>query len=149
MKWMRETARDSIAACAINVLKSVRTITRIAKLSSIKINVKVDTTLYPSYFTESAKKTLCVRYRGSNQRYRGEERVIAAEAPVKIQNWLVFRWQDSLDPKLRSYLIMAPNAAAAKARARSIVRSRQMRFAGLAKRALGVLMHKTSTKQNP
>ena len=149
MKWMRETARDSIAACAINVLKSIRTITRVAKLSSIKVNVKVDTTLYPSYFTQSAKKSLCVRYRGSNQRYHGEEKVVAAEAPSKISTWLVFRWQDTLDPKLRSYLIIAPSASSAKAKAKSIVRARQIRYAGLAKRALGVLMHKTATNQNP
>ena len=49
MKWMKETARDSIVACAITALKAIRTITRVAKLSSIKVEVTPDTTLYPSF----------------------------------------------------------------------------------------------------
>ena len=44
-------------------------------------------------------------------------------------------------------MIAATTSAAAKAKAKQIVRSRQMRYAGLAKRALGVLMMKTGTKR--
>ncbi len=149
MKYMRETARDSIAACAVNVLKSIRTITRVAKLSSIKVNVKVDTTLYPSYTTQGSKKSLCVRYRGSNQRYHGEEHLTAAGHPTKIGTWQVYRFTDALSSKMTKYLIVAPSQSAAKTKAKAIVRSRQIRYAGLAKRALGVLMHKTATNQNP
>lgn len=51
MKWLGETARDSVAACAITVLKAVRTITKVAKLSGIKVQVKADNTLFPAYTT--------------------------------------------------------------------------------------------------
>ena len=78
MKWMGETARDSIAACAITLLKAIRTVTKVAKPSGIKVDVVVDNTLQPSYATFSSKKVLCVRYRGSKQRYKGIEKIVAA-----------------------------------------------------------------------
>jgi len=146
MTYMNETARDSVAACALNVLKGIRTITKVAKLSSIKVDVEIDNTLYPSYTTRSAKKPLCVRFKGSNQRYVGKERLAIAGSPADIKTWHVFRFQDKLSPKMKTYLILAPSRQAAKAKAKQIVRSRQVRFAGLAKRAIGVLMMKTSTK---
>lgn len=147
MKWMHETARDSIAACAINMLKSIRTVTKVAKLSSIKVDVKVDAALYPSYTTLSSKKQPCVRFKGSKKRYLGNERLVFADKPAEIQTWFVYRFTDNLSPKLTSYLIVAPSLGAAKAKAKSIVRSRQIRYAGLAKRALGVLMMKINTKK--
>lgn len=124
MKWMRETARGSIAACAIQVLKSIRTVTKVAKLSSIKVEVKADTSLFPSYTTQGGSKLLCIRYKGSRQRYAGAEKLVLADKPVNIGNWSVFRFTDSLDPKLTSYMIIAPSMSGAKAKAKSIVRSR-------------------------
>ena len=146
MKWMNETARDSIAACAITVLKSIRTATKVAKPSSIKVDVKVDSSLYPSYTTQSSGKKLCVRFMGSKKRYLGDEKLRVTGAPSELKTWHVFRFTDTLSPKLTQYLIVAPSLSAAKAKAKSIVRSRQIRYAGLAKRALGVLMFKTGTK---
>ena len=146
MKWMNETARDSIAACAINALKSIRTVTKVAKLSSIKVDVKIDSSLYPSYTTQSSRKKLCVRFKGSKQRYIGEEKIRVTGTPSELKTWHVFRFTDTLSPKLTQYLIISPSLSSAKAKAKSIVRSRQIRYAGLAKRALGVLMFKTGTK---
>lgn len=40
MKYMHETARDSIAACAINALKSIRAVTKVAKPSKVKVDLK-------------------------------------------------------------------------------------------------------------
>lgn len=37
---MHETARDSIAACAINALKSIRAVTKVAKPSKVKVDLK-------------------------------------------------------------------------------------------------------------
>lgn len=149
MKYLDETARDSIAACAVTFLKSLRTVTRVAKVSSIKVSVKNDASLYPSFSTRGGHKILCVRHTGSKARYDGDERIVSAGKPEKMQSWGVFRWTDNGDGKLRNYIIVAPSQSAAKAKAKSIVRSRQIRYAGLAKRALGTLMHKVSTKQNP
>lgn len=146
MKYMNETARDSIAACALQVLRSIRAVTKVAKPSSIKVNVEVDQTLFPSYTTHSAKKRLCVRYKGSNQRYMGKERLVAAGTPTSIKGWQVFRFQDMLSPHMTTYLIVAPTTQAAKAKAKQIVRSRLVRYAGLARRAISMLMQKTFTK---
>ena len=149
MKWMRETARDSIAACAITALKAIRTITRVAKLSSIKVEVTPDSTLYPSFTSKGSQKIPCVRFKGSKQRYSGRERLRIVGKPAKIEQCLVYRFTDKLSNSLPTYFIIAESPAAAKAEAKAIVRSRQIRYAGLAKRAIGVLMHKTSTNQNP
>lgn len=146
MKYMNETARDSIAACAINVLKGIRTVTKVAKESSIKVKVDADNTLYPSCTTRSAKKILCVRYKGSNERYTGNERLVSTGAAGKMNAFNVYRFEDTLSPKLTKYLIIAPSRQAAKAKAKQIVRSRQIRYAGLARRAVSVLMMKTGTK---
>ena len=142
---MHETARDSVAACAITILKAIRTVTKVAKLSSIKVQVNIDNTLYPSYMTFSSKKILCIRYRGSNQRYMGNEKVVSAGRPEHISTWQVYRFTDNLSNTLNKYLIIAPSQVAAKAKAKSIIRSRQIRYAGLARRAVGVLMMKTAT----
>ena len=45
MKWLGETARDSVAACALTVLKGIRTVTRVAKATGIKVQVKADNSL--------------------------------------------------------------------------------------------------------
>lgn len=58
----------------------------------------------------------------------------------------MYRFQDALSPKMTTYLILAPSRQAAKAKAKQIVRSRQIRYAGLARRAISMLMMKTSTK---
>ncbi len=145
---MRETARDSVAACAITVLKAIRTVTKVAKLSSIKVDVKVDMTLQPSWATFSGRKVLCVRYRGSIPvRVKGDEKLVSVGRPEHISTWFVYRFTDNLSSTLKKYLIIAPDIASAKAKAKSIVRARQIRFAGLARRAISVLMMKTATKK--
>ena len=146
MKWMNETARGSIAACAIQVLRSIRSVTRVAKLSSIKVEVQCDNTLYPSVTSHSARKTVCIRTKGSNQRYYGKERLARCDGDVDFKTWKVYRFLDKLSSKQTTYLIIAPSQSAAKSKAKSIVRGRQIRYAGLAKRALSVLMMKTVTK---
>lgn len=146
MKYMNETARDSVAACALNVLRGIRTVTKVAKPSTIKVKVEPDQTLFPSFTKQGAKKKPCVRYKGSRQRYSGKEHVVLAGNPVKINTWMVYRFTDTLSPKLNTYLILAPSTQAAKQKARQIVRSRQMRYAGLAKRAISMLMMKTGTR---
>ena len=146
MKYMNETARDSIAACAINVLKGIRSVVKVAKPDKQKVNVEVANQLYFSVTTHGSKTIPCLRIKGSNQRYVGTEKFVVAGEPVDAKSWKVFRFQDKLSPKLTTYLIAAPNMAIAKAKARKIVSSRVVRFAGLAKRAVSMLMMKTNTK---
>ena len=39
MKYMNETARGSVAATAIQVLRSIRTVTKVAKQNKVKVTV--------------------------------------------------------------------------------------------------------------
>ena len=149
MKYMHETARESVAAMMITTLQSLRTMTKVAKLSSIKVTVQAEESLRLGWETKGGKKKPCLRVAGSGQKYSGAERFVLAQVPTKSaqKTWQVYRFTDTLSPKRTTYLIAAPSAASAKAKAKAIVRSRQIRFAGLAKRALGVLMMKTGTKR--
>lgn len=145
MQYMRETARDSIAATAIDVLKSVRAATRVAKPSSIKVQVEREGGLYPSITSRGKNRALCLRVVGTNARYEGPERLVECQRqPLKAQR--VYRFVDVHSRKRASYFIVAPTAGSAKKKAQSIARRRGMRYAGLAKRALGVLMFRTNTK---
>lgn len=146
MKYMNETARDSIAACALNVLRGIRTVVKVAKPNKQKVEVTVDNKLYFSVTTQGGRKIPCIRIKGSGQRYSGNERVVFAGEPVDAKTWQIFRFQDKLSKNLTTYLIAAPNMASAKDKARRIVSSRVIRFAGLAKRAISMLMQKTNTK---
>lgn len=144
MKYMHETARDSIAACAIQALKSIRTVTKVAKPNSIKVDVAVDSSLCASGTREGGRNTFCVRNRTTGQRYVGQEQVRRAEkAPCR--NLHVFRFTDDYGKQKKHYLILATTSTAARKYARKIVAKRLLAYSGLAKRALGVLMMKTST----
>lgn len=146
MVYMNETARDSIAAFAINVLKSLRAITKVAKPSKMKVEVKRDGGLYPSCTMEGGHKRLCIRVKGTKARYRGPEGIVGLEkAPLSNQG--VYRFTDEHNGKIRTYLIVAPSAGAAKTKAKQMRARRGMRYAGLAKRALSILMMKTNTKK--
>lgn len=79
MKYMNETARDSIAALAINVLKSIRSVTKVAKKSGMKADVKKDNTLVVSCTTANGKRLPCARIAGSNTRYTGNETTIISK----------------------------------------------------------------------
>ena len=146
MQYMRETARDSIAATAIDVLRSLRTATKVAKPSTIKVQVERDAHLFPSFTSRGGGKRPCLRIVGTNARYEGTEKMLMGEKmPVKVQH--VYRFTDTFSRKKTTYLIVAPSMGVAKKRAQAIARKRGMRYAGLAKRALGILMFKTNTKR--
>lgn len=66
MQYMNETARDSVVACALQALRSIRTVTKVAKLKGIKPALKLENTLYPSWTYKSGKKGVCLRIKGSN-----------------------------------------------------------------------------------
>lgn len=149
MKYMHETARESVAAVMITTLQSIRALTRVARLSGIKVGISPEASLKLGWVTKGGRRVPCLRAAGSGERYTGPERFALAEDPTRsAQNtWQVYRFTDALSPKRPTYLIAAPSSASAKAKAKAIVRSRQKRFAGLAKRALGILMMRTGTKR--
>ena len=160
MKYLGETARDSIAATAINVLSSLRTITKVAKPSKVKVEVKRDSSLFPSAYTEGGDKNwrknnwgkrgirkLCLRYKGSRERYYGTEKIKYPNEKLPLNTLSVYRYTYERNGKKTEYLIVAQGASQAKKIAKRIAGNKLLVFAGLAKRALGVLMFKTNTKR--
>lgn len=143
MKWCNESARDSVAACSIDALKSIRTRCKVAKPSSVKVTVERDNSLVAGVTERKPQKHPCVRYAGSGARYAGKERVRVADAS-KIKDLKVYRFTGENNA---GYLILAGSAASAKKCAKTIAVRRAMRYAGLAKRALGLLMTKTNTQR--
>ena len=101
MKYLNETARDSVAAMMITTLQSLRAMTKVAKLSSIKVTVKPEEALRLGWYTVGGKKKPCLRIAGSHQRYHGSEKVTLAGNPPKDADitWQVFRFQDALSPQ--------------------------------------------------
>lgn len=148
MKYMNESSRGSVAACAIDVLRSIRTITKVAKPSGIKVEVREDTSLRASVSTKGKLKTFTIRYAGSPLKYAGEEAIVN-RMPKGLKNdaYHLFRFTDTFNKEPKSYIIVAPTISDAKKIAKQIVVRRAMRYSGLAKRAIGVLMFKTNTKK--
>lgn len=144
MKWCNESARDSIAACAIDALRSIRAKCKVAKKSKIKVNVVEDNSLYASFTSNGKQKFPCVRYKGSKQRYAGTERIRVGEG-MAYSELKVFRFRDEYADV--DYLILASSCSVAKKKAKDIVVKRAMRYSGLARRAMGFLMQKTVTKR--
>lgn len=149
MKWCNESARDSIAACAIDALKSIRTKCKVSKPSRIKVSVQPDNSLMASFRMEGKKKTPVIRLLDGRTRYtpRQNERIRYVDNGTKFSQLHVYRYMDGQEGREITYLIAAPSAAVAKAEAKRIAIRRAMRYSGLAKRALGFLMQKTNTRR--
>ena len=149
MEYLNESARGSVAACALQVLRSIRTKTKVAKMSGIKPELVAANEYYPSYSTRSNKyRQPCIRMKGSNARYMGDRKVVFAVRPQTgmEKSWHVWYVKDKYSKKKRSYLIAAPSKAIAKATAKKLISRHALRYAGLARRAVSVLMMKTFNK---
>ena len=148
MQYMNETARGSVAACAIDVLRSIRTITKVAKPSRVKVDVTEDNSIRASVSTKGKLRTFAIRYAGSNLKYAGTETVVN-RMPKGLKNdaYHLYRFTDNFNKEPKSYIIVAPTVSNARKIAKEIVVRRAMRYSGLAKRAIGVLMFKTNTKK--
>jgi hypothetical protein len=86
MYHLHETARNSIAACAVTALKGIRAITKVAKPSKIKVDITRESNLYPSFTSRGHKKKLCLREKGSNIQYEGNEKIITSSKFGKIKD---------------------------------------------------------------
>lgn len=148
MQYMGETSRDSVAACALDALRSIRAVTMVARPSKIKVEVQADASLVPSFSTRGNKsKFLCLRYTGTGARYAGDEKIASALGAAKTKGARVFRFTDELSENKAKYLIIAAGKAQAQQKAKKIAARRAMRFAGLARRAISLLMQKTYSKK--
>lgn len=142
VRYMHQTARQAVIASAITVLKSVRAATKVVKPNKVKINLFHDETLFASC-KDGRRRVPCIRIVGTRQQYHGREIVKIAD-DTDFHDAKVYRWRFDTFKGPRWYLIVASFPQSAEAVARRIVNGRIEVYKGLAKRALSVLMMKTS-----
>lgn len=148
MKWMNESARDSVAACAINALRGIRTVTKVMKPSGIKVKVELEGRLIASYTTRGNKsKFPVIRIAGTKVRYQGPERQRFCIDSKQTKEAHVYRFVDEYSKDKPTYLIAALSIKDAEQFAKRLIKRKAMRYAGLAKRAVSYMMMKTVTKR--
>lgn len=175
MKYLNESAFQSIHATAVNALMSIRTGTRVAKATGLKVNVSERTDLVFSYTTEggggkigsrsearlrragfgvnvrrsdAGRRKMCLRNAGG-VRYEpgaGVRVVYAGVYGVPSRSIKVFDFTDDGSENRQQYIIVAPTQGKARKEAQRIVARRLLRFAGLARRAVSALMVKANNK---
>lgn len=168
MKYLNESAFQSIHATAVNALTSIRAGTRVAKATGLKVNLVERADLHFSYQTQGSSlrisvgtgkasgmkpnRKMCLRH-GADAKIAavyspgGDERIRFVSCHgVPLRTVKVYEFVDDCAESKLKYLIAAPSAAIAKKAAREIVARRLLRYAGLAKRAVSALMVKTNTK---
>lgn len=145
--YLKESARNGIAACAIDFLRSVRATTKQAKVSTVTSDVQVylNTQLYPSFKTVGKKRVFCLRYNGSKQEYKGAGNVRITDKGAKVSTQHVYNYTLRTKKKIVPYLIVATSEAVALRWAKNFKKKLGMRFSGLAKMALTTLMMKSVT----
>ena len=147
MQWMNESARDSVAACAINALRGIRTVTKVAKPNRIKVKVELEGRLIASYATRGNKsKFPVIRIAGTKVRYQGPERQHFIIDSKQAKAAHVYRFVDEYSKSKTAYLIAALSSKDAENFAKRLVKQKAMRYAGLARRAVSFLMMKTVSK---
>lgn len=148
MKYLGETVSASCHAILGQTLRSVRAMTKVAKPGRVKVALKRRGDLRFSWWTEGGRRKMCLRTAGGVRladETNGKPRfsVPKGTRPDRVQ---VYEFDDAHDGKTDVYLVAATSKGAANAWAKGVARRRVMRYAGLARRAVGVLMVKSNTK---
>lgn len=153
--YLKETAEAAVTAMAMDTLRSLRAVTRVAKPASVKPTVSKRGDLKFSFTStgsgKSCARKMCIRTAAGRRVDAARVRYAAGCRGAKPSTISVFEFSDTYskgdgDSATALYLIAAPSAKAAKDVAQKIVASRLVRHAGLARRAMSVLMFKTNTK---
>ena len=117
--------------------------------ASTKPQLEVAEGLRAGYYTQGGARKLCLRIAGSNVRYtpQPDERIIYAEQPARDMEtrWRVWRFVDAYGDGENHYLIACSSKGVATRKAKQIITKRLMRYRGLARRAISLLMGKTYT----
>ena len=168
MKYLNESARDGAHSMLSLVLRSLRVSTKVAKAKGVKVDLKRRGDLRFSYYATGRrgelrdKKNLgeatikvpvkmCVRNAGGvriKDNSCGKIRFVDLRG-VPAKTVKCFEFVDSYETggtKLADrYLIVAASKGKANRYAKTIVSRRILRYAGLARRAITVLMVKSNT----
>lgn len=143
-KYMNQTSENVLAASAIDILRSLRAQTRIAKLSGMKIKPVYDGSLQLSFSTKGKLKTPCLRTAGKVHYYKkNNERILfnCLNSNAKVYRWTYEReGKPSID-----YIVVAASSGDAQRFLKEKMKKRIMAYRGLARKALSTLMAKTAT----
>ena len=150
IKELGESQRNAVVATAITMLKSLRALTKVAKLGRFRGQMgKVTGNYYASYKTLGGKRCPCIRL-GSP---RGPE-LTGSRVIWLVKSWRgnadrpdVFAVNDSVGDKQRATVfVVARSAAEVKQWASENHKARVAKYRGMAKFALGYAMSKVSTR---
>lgn len=146
-KYMGETVSESAHAMMGQTLRSIRADTKVAKPNRVKASaVSRRGDLDFSYTNKGGYRMMCLR-RKSGQRVAGDELgKVRYASDVRTVPQSAVKVFDFTDLDGERYLLAAPSKSSAVRTAKAIATRRVKRFAGLARRAVGVLMIKANTK---
>ena len=153
--WLRETTSEAVIATAINVLSSIRAITKVAdeKKALDSVSVTPFPSLVPSFRSVSkarnAKRVLCLRYGPHGHHAHVTFRNLAPPG-ASLMHYKVYvandlRGNDAITYK-REYYIIAASEEQARAYAAELRAKRIKRFKGMAKWTIGQAQSQVSQK---
>ena len=142
-KWLNETAEQSVRATMVDVLVSLRAITKMAKPKKEQIKLAL-TSLKPSFTGGKRAPEFCLRDGKTRYIPSGKVRIGRASGIMHkdFKNCQVWRWDDF---KGRKWLIVARNEKQAQNWAYNKVKVRAKRFKGLARLAMTKLIAKSGS----
>lgn len=153
-QYLGETAKDAVVASTIDVLVSVRSLTRVANPKDMGgVTVAAMPSLVAGWRTLGSKRVRCVRRGGAHGDF-APKFVNLMGAYVKGENPQVFRVKEFYSRKIDkgnsnekgTYLVVAYSLEHAREYAKKRHERRVKQFAGMAKWTIGQAMKKVSTR---
>lgn len=148
-KELGQTTSQACTAMAINILKSLRADTAIAKLNKGEIRITcVDGQVTPGWRKEGKRNFRVLRYGLNGAEVRDKMVYFVKMSYTKGEIVHAYFVEDvRSDDKKYQYYIVAKSENIATKFAENKHKNRVKRFKGLAKHALGIAMHRTSAAQ--
>ncbi len=151
---LRESTRDAAVAIGIQICKSLRAATKVAKASVKTADYTItDTGYYQGWYSNGGRATRCARAENNNRSTRIPEitNIRALDSKIISQTRLpkIYKIVPTFH-RLKSgcYYVSAYSKSAANKFAKAKIKSQKMRYRGLAKTAVGVMMAKLSSRGN-
>ena len=142
---LNETTEQSVSACAINLLKSLRASTLVAHTNKPYSEEPVEhANLMLGFKSIGKKKVPCLRVVGSKDQFSigNKASLFVIDKSLTPQTAKVFSWKRRSG---RVYYIVSSGLEATQKWIKDIEKKRIQKYRGLAKHALGRLMHKVAS----
>lgn len=146
MQYLGETARQSVAATAIDALRSIRATTAVAKVRPIKI--KAESQIVPG-FKGGQRHLSCLRIKGTGAEWQPDAVVTWATEGAHLADCRVYSYVEDRGPQSKKHYIVATSPQAARAAAKKKEKARIYSYRGLAKIAIGQMMQRAYNKPVP